>query len=198
MKFKRIFGAIAALGLAFSIAAPALAQSTDSTNKTLTITAGTQFSVEITSADSSWASVPFSLAGPANWTASSPYNVKVVDLRGTGKGWTVSASASAFTPVDIPSAQLLTQNNTGNSCGGFCAGSLSVSAGVTAITAAQDIKAGSKTLISSESGTIAGPKPKGSGEFTFQEVVYYNGVPAALAAGSYTTTITLTLTSVIP
>ncbi len=202
MKLKRLAGAAAALLLGLSMAAPALADTTDSTNVSLTITAGTQFSVEITDSNN-FPNQQFTLGNPGNFTYSAHYNLEVVDMRGTGAGWNVSANASAFTPA-VPGSTLPDYNNGlyWLSCAaatGFCASTGSISNGVSVHSSAfGNIIGTPSTLFKALPGTTAGPQPNGTGTFSTQEVVYYNNFPNALAVNTYTTTITLTLTSATP
>ena len=133
MRAKRILGAVAAALLAVSFAGSAMA--TDPTaNVSLTITPGSTLSVEITDSNN-FPNQPFNLnAAPGNYTYSAHYNLQVVDGRGTGVGWNVTASATAFTPA-VPGSGLPTVNNGHywNPCAaatGFCALPGSISNGV--------------------------------------------------------------------
>ncbi|MCC6704588.1 MAG: hypothetical protein IT334_06905 [Thermomicrobiales bacterium] len=146
---------------------------------------------------------PYSLTGPANWTNSTYYTMQVVDLRGTGIGWNVMASASPFTN-GLTTGQVQNTNNTQWSgiCGpvvvGFCAAPGSFSNGVSSYLTSLNISTSQQLLLSSTNGTAPGPVPNGTGTFTQQSAIYYTGVPAGLAVGTYTTTITLTLTGSEP
>jgi hypothetical protein len=201
MKFKRIVGVVAALLLALSVSGPAYAATSDSTNVSLTITAGTQFSVDITNSNN-FPNQPFSLGNPGNFTYSAFFNTEVVDLRGTGAGWNVNASATAFTPV-VPGGTLPLYSNglywlPCAAVTGFCATPGSISNGVSAYLGSYgNIIATPSLLISAAPGVVAA-QPNGTGTFSTQDVVYYNNFPNALAVGTYTTTITLTLTSATP
>jgi hypothetical protein len=202
MILKRMAGAVAALLLAMSVSGPAFAATSDSTNVSLTITPGTQFSVDITNSNN-FPNQPFSLGNPGNFTYSAFFNLEVVDLRGTGAGWNVNASATPFTPA-VPTGTLPLYSNglywlPCAAVTGFCAGPGSISNGVSAyLSSYGNIINTPSLLISATPGTAPGPQPNGTGTFSTQDVVYYNNFPNALAVGTYTTTITLTLTSATP
>jgi len=198
---KRAFlSLIAALVMMVSAGGAALATDpTASTNVSLTVTAGTQLSIAITGSNN-FPNAPFSLTGPTNWTYSAYYNVQVTDLRGTGVGWNVTASASQFTPV-VTGAKL---QNSNNYCGGnwagpqICATPGSILNGVSVVAGSPDIIAAPASILKSTAGSAPGPLPNGTGVFTTQEAVFYNGFPAGLQAGTYTSTITLTLSGSAP
>ena len=203
MRTKRVFGIIAALLMTFGVAAPALAVD-DTTTVNVTITAGTQFSVDITSASSSFPSDDFALGYNAcNWGCMAYYNYKVTDLRGTGNGWTVNAKASNFVSgppnnAIVPGANLFRSNEVSQNPSGFTASAGSISTGVSVGT--QDnptlIMNTSSLIISGASG-MSGVTPNATGEFSAKESMWYT-FPNSVAAGSYNSTLTLTLTSVIP
>lgn len=201
MRMNRLAAVVAAIVLAVSMAGSAMASTTDTTNVSLTITSGSQFSVDITGS-SNFANQPFSLTTSGNWTGSASYTLEVVDLRGTGAGWNVTASASAFNPA-IPGSGLQTSNNgpwwSCMSPSGFCAGPGSISNGVAVASGSGDlINAGPVSIIGSAAGTTSAPQPYGTGTFSTQEAVYYTGFPVALAVNTYTTTITVTLNGSAP
>lgn len=202
MNFKRITGVAAALLLALTMAGTALAvDPSDSTDVSLTINAGSQFSVDITNSNN-FPSRTFSLGATGNYSYSAFYNLQVVDLRGTGAGWNVTASGSAFTPA-VPGSGLPTVNNglywlACAAATGFCADSGSISDGVSVVAGSPDIIAAPGSIFKSSAGTTAAPSPYGTGTFSTQEVVYYTGFPNALAVGTYTTTVTLTLSGTAP
>ena len=202
MRTKAIFGIIAAALMVFVGTAPALAVD-DTTTVNVTITAGTQFSVDITSASSSFPSDPFALGyNSCNWGCMAYYTYTVTDLRGTAKGWNVNASASNFVGgpgnIAVPGANLFRSNELSQNPTGFTAAAGSISAGVS--VGAQDsptlIMNTSSLIISGASG-LSGPSPKASGAFSAKESMWYT-FPDSVAAGSYNSTLTLTLTSAIP
>ena len=205
MRVRKLFAFVAALTLTLVMAGSAIAEvppsSTDSEEFDLQILANEQFSVEITNSGN-WASTQFSLTGPANWTASTFYNLQVIDMRGTGAGWYVSANASEFSP-NIPGAQIHNTNNTNWS--GLCVTSAGYCASAGSITNGVGVFAGSPNLVNSPTNLLwatAGltplVQPNGTGTFSQQNAIYYSNLPAALAVGTYTTTITLTLTGQEP
>ena len=201
MRLPKMLIAAAALSLAMVGAAPAFADTTDTANFELEITAGSELSVEITSSNN-FPDVAFSLAGPPNWTASAFYNMKVVDMRGTGAGWTVTGSASPFTPA-IPGAALQQTNNTlwsglCSPAGTFCAAPGSISNGVAHYASSPNVMGTTINVMWSAAGTTPAPAPYGTGTFTMQNVVYYNNIPDALAVGVYTTTLTLSIAGLAP
>lgn len=200
MKLKQLAGAAAALLLALSIGAPALADTSDHTDITLNVLAGTEFSVQITDSKD-FNDQAFSLGAPGNYTAQAWYNLQVVDMRGTGAGWNVSASASAFSPA-VPTSGLVTANNGPYwSCmnpAGYCYSSGSITNGVGITSGSPDIIAGAANVISSTAGHTAAPQPNGTGTFSTNETLYFINFPNALQVGTYSTTVTLTLTSAIP
>lgn len=200
MSKRAVLSLVAALVMMVSAAGAALASDpTASTNVSLTITPGSQFSIAITGSNN-FPNAPYSLTGPANWTNSAYYNVQVTDLRGTGDGWNVNASASAFTPV-VTGAKLQNANNycNGNWSGPqICYTAGSILNGVAVVAGSPDIVAAPALILKADPGSAPGPLPNGTGVFTTQEVVYYNNFPAGLQAGTYTSTITLTLSSATP
>jgi len=203
MQMKRIAGIVAAAALALSFGGSALAAGpTDSTNVSLTITPGSELSVDIYNSNN-FPNQPFNLnAAPGNYAYSAFYNLEVKDLRGTGKGWNVSASASAFTPA-VPGSGLPTVNNgiywlPCAAATGFCANAGSISNGVGITPGSPDLIAAPSAIFFSTAGQTPAPSPYGTGTFQTQEVVYYTGFPVATTAGTYTTTLTLSISSATP
>ncbi|MGB3329576.1 MAG: hypothetical protein WBA46_11525 [Thermomicrobiales bacterium] len=176
-----------------------------STNVTLTITGGTQLSVAITGSNN-FPNQPFSLTNaPGNYTYSAYYNLQVIDGRGTGAGWNVTGSATPFTQVGtgapVPGSGLPSANNHCNgNYGGpeFCAAPGSISNGVAVVAGSPDLIAGPGSLIVGHAGQAPGPLPNATGTFDTQEAVYYTGFPAGIQAGTYTTTITLSISGSNP
>jgi len=205
MRVKRILGAAAAALLAVSFAGTAMAVEPDNqADVSLTITPGSELSVVITGSNN-FPSLPFSLnTAPPSFTASAHYNLQVVDGRGTGAGWVVTASATPFTPA-VPGTGLPTTNNGlwMNICGpilgtGFCASPGSIPNGVAVTPGSPNIIAGGASIFYSDDGQTAAPSPFGTGTFQTQEAIYYTGFPVALSAGTYTTTVTLSITGTAP
>src|SRR6478735_8467866 len=197
MRIRRIAGIVAAAALAMSFGGATVAASTtDTTNVSLTITPGSELSVDITSS-TNFQNQPFNLnSAPGNYSYSAAYNYVATDLRGTGAGWIVTASASAFTPA-VPGSGMSTGNNTqwNAGCGfgtGFCPTAGSISNGVDIHHAGANIIAAPASILWSIGGHTAAPQPYGTGSFGAQEAVYYTGFPVAVQAGTYTSTITLT------
>jgi hypothetical protein len=206
MRKRMTIAIVAAFMTVLSMAGSALAVAppSDSANVSLTITAGTQFSVDIINSNNFPTKV-FSLTGPANFTDSAFYELEVIDLRGTGAGWNVVASASPFTPA-ILNAGLATSNNgpwaglplCSSPAAGFCAGPGSISNGVSVVAGSPNIMSTASSIFASAAGQTAAPSPFGTGTFQTEEAVYYTGLPPALSVGTYTTTITLTLQGTAP
>jgi hypothetical protein len=202
MQFRKLIAGFAAVALALTTAGSALAvDDSESVNFNLVVTANAQLSVDIT-ASSNFTPVPFTLAGPANWTESAYYNMRVIDMRGTGVGWNVVAYATPFVP-NIPGAALQHGNNTlwSGLCtpaATFCAAAGSISNGVAHYTGSPNVMGNSTTIMWSAAGQTAAPSPYGTGTFTMQNVVYYNNIPDALTVGNYATTLTLSLTGTAP
>src|SRR5438309_1806377 len=95
MNLKSKFAGIATAGvLALSLGGAAIASSPDQAVITLDITPGTQLSVVVDSALPFY-SQPFTLGNSSPYYSTS-YYYTVTDLRGTGAGWTVSASTAGF------------------------------------------------------------------------------------------------------
>ncbi len=202
MKLDRFLAVAAALVLALSLSGAALADTTpsDNTDVTVVITAGTQFSVDITSTSSSFGSVPFALGWQAcNWGCMAYYTYSVTDLRGTGAGWTVNAKASDFTGgpnnAVVPDATLFRSNENYWNPTGFSAVDGSISTGVSVGT--QDdptpIMNTSSQIIAGTPG-VSGVYPNATGTFSAKESMWFT-FPDSVAAGTYTSTLTLTLTS---
>ena len=191
-----------ALMLTLSMAGMAAADPpTAQTDVSLEITEGSEFSVAITNSND-FPTRTFSLGAPGNYAYSAFYNVQVTDMRGTGDGWDVIASASAFDPA-VPGSGLPTVNNgpwaTGLTCtptpAGFCSSAGSIDNGVSVVAGSPDIIAAPASIFTSATGMTPAPQPFGTGVFSTQEIVYYTGFPNALAVGTYTTTVLLTLQS---
>lgn len=194
MRLPKLLIAAAAFSLTIVGIAPAFADTTDSTEFELEILAGTELSVDIT-ASNDFPDEQFSLAGPANWTDSAYYNMQVVDMRGTGAGWLVTGEADPFVPA-IPGAALQHVNNTQWSgiCGStYCASAGSITDGVAHYAGSPNVMGSPTSIIWSAAGTNGLTQPNGTGTFQMQNVVYYNNLPAALAAGVYTTEFTLSI-----
>jgi hypothetical protein len=207
MRIKRIAGIVAAAALAMSFGGSALAvdPSTDSVDVSVEITAQTAFSVEVVKAVD-FPAREFTLGPALNYTAQSSYWLEVTDMRGTGAGWNVTAHASAFTP-SVPGSGLITTNNgpyTGcflpgfTDQGPFCSGPLAVPTGVGVVAGSPDIIATTSSIFASTAGLTAAPSPYGSGSFETQETLYYVGFPNALAVGAYESTVTFTLSGLVP
>jgi hypothetical protein len=205
MRKQMTFAIVSAFMLAASMAGAARAvDPSDSVDVSLTVTAGTQFSVEILNSNN-FPDEVFTLDGPANFTDSAFYELEVVDLRGTGAGWNVVASASPFTPA-IPGAGLATTNNgqwaglplCSSPAAGFCAGPGSISNGVSVVAGSPNIMSAASSIFTSAAGQTAAPSPFGTGTFQTEEAVYYTGLPDALSVGTYTTTVLLTLQGTAP
>lgn len=201
MNLKRILALGAALLLSLSLTGPALADpSPDTTSVQVEITAGTQFSVDITSSLSDFGDVPFALGWQAcNWGCMAYYNYSVTDMRGTGAGWQVNAQAGNFTGgpnnAVVPGANLFRSNEVYWNPGGFTAAPGSVSAGVT--VGAQDsptLIMNSSSLIIKGTTGVSGVTPNATGTFSAKESMWFT-FPDSVAAGTYTSTLTLTLTS---
>jgi hypothetical protein len=202
MRLPRVLATVAAFALTLVSIGTAFATPVgDSEDFNLIVTAGTELSVEIT-LSGDFDAVPFSLAGPANYTDSAYFNSVVVDMRGTGAGWNVTASASPFTPA-IPGATLHMSNNTlwSGLCtpaASFCASPGSISNGISHYSGGPNIMGTSVTMIGSIAGTTSAPAPYGTGTFGMQTAIYYNNIPDALAVGTYETTVTLSIAGLAP
>lgn len=201
MKMSRLAGIAAALLLALSVGGSALAAApSDNTNVQVEITAGTEFSVDITSSLSDFGDVPFALGYQScNWGCMAYYDYSVTDKRGTGAGWLVHASAGDFTGgpnnAVVPGANLFRSNEVYWNPGGFTAASGSISTGVT--VGAQDtptlIMNTSSLIIKGTSG-VSGVTPNATGTFSAKESMWFT-FPNSVAVGTYTSTLLLTLTS---
>ena len=108
----------------------------------------------------------------------------------------------AFTPA-ITSGTFIRASNNGlysppfNNTGfGFSATTGSIIDGVSVVAGSPDIQSGPGSLFAAEAGSTAAPSDKGAGTFSTQEAIFYGGMPPALPVGTYTTTVTLTLSSV--
>lgn len=188
---RKLLGVIFALALITGLAMPVTAAPGDIS---FTITPGTELSVVVTSS-TNFPDRAFSLTGPPNFTDSAAYNYTVTDLRGNGLGWNVQASASAFSPV-VPGSGLSSSNNTQWSvpAGYTVALSGSITAGVGFTPSGNNIIATSRKVLFGNPGIVAAV-PNATGKFSAQEAVYYTGFPVAAAAGTYSTTVTLTISS---
>jgi hypothetical protein len=106
----------------------------------------------------------------------------------------VTAEASPFTPA-VPGSGLPTGNN---HCNGswagptFCANPGSFSNGVE-VGPGGNILAGAKSIFLAHAGSLPGPLPNGTGTFQTQNAIFYTGFPVGVQAGTYTTTVTLTI-----
>lgn len=181
------------------------AMADDTADVSLTITGGSTLSVEITDSNN-FPNQPFSLtSAPGNYTYSAHYNLQVIDDRGTGAGWNVTASASAFTQVGtgalVPGSGLPSVNNY---CDGtwagpqVCATPGSILTGVSVVPGSPNLIAGAASIIVGAPGQAPGPLPNATGTFDTQEAVYYTGFPVGVQAGTYTTTITLSIGGATP
>jgi hypothetical protein len=207
MSFKsRVFALAATAAIALGIAAPAMAD--DSETFSFTITSGSQFSVEITHFDSTFGNAQFTLGVQNSSTvASASYVFKVIDLRGTGAGWNVKASSTGFfnttTNDEIQGAALHSSNNTPWASNipadpdGFYPAPGSIEAGVTATSAwTPSLIGAGRVLLKAAPGT-PDSIPNGTGTFSDEEALYLD-FPNAIAVGTYTATVLLTLTSGAP
>jgi hypothetical protein len=202
MRIRKLLVGFAAVAMAFTSVGSVMAvDDTADQNYNLVVTANAQLSVAIT-ASSNFSPVPFTLAGPPNFTDSAYYNMEVIDMRGTGVGWNVVAYATPFVPA-IPGATLHNTNNTfwSGLCAPaalFCAAPGSISDGVAHFAGSPNVMGNSTTIMWSAAGQTADPSPFGTGTFTMQNVLYYNNIPDALTVGNYATTLTLSLTGTAP
>jgi hypothetical protein len=201
-------GAAALMMLGMSGAAMA---ADDTTNHTFTITAGSEFSIDAFQ-NSNFGTVAFSLTNPQQWNVNSAsFDYKVTDLRGNGKGWTVNAASPGFFNtvgnVAVTGEDLTATNNTPwatNLPGGLTPsgdGRFRWATGAVGTSAVSTTNSGSilgsgRTLMQAADGT-PGNIPNGTGEF-YDENALFLYFPPAIAAGTYTATVTLTLTSVLP
>lgn len=202
MKLDRFLAVAAALVLALALSGAALAGTTpsDNTDVTIVIFAGTEFSVDITSESSNFPSVGFSLGG-SGCSEGCPayYTYSVTDLRGSGAGWEVRASASDFrggpNNAVISGATLVRTNESIFNPGGFSASADSISTGVFVST--QDFPTpilNTSSLIIAGASGVSGVTPNATGIFSARETMWLT-LPDSVAAGTYTSTLTLTLTS---
>lgn len=202
---KRAFLAPIATAAFMVMSTFGLAAADTSTNVSLTITPGTELSVTITGSNN-FPNQPFSLTNaPGNYTYSAYYNLQVVDGRGSGAGWNVTGSATPFqqvgTGAPVPGSGLPSVNNYCNGNWGgpqVCASPGSFSNGVEVVAGSPNLIAGSSSIIVGHAGQSAGPVPNATGTFTTQEAVYYTGFPVGIQAGTYTTTITLSISGSNP
>jgi WxL domain surface cell wall-binding len=199
---SKALGLLATAAIALGMASSAVAA--DPTQQVnFQIQPGQTFSVAITgSTNFSGGNFTLGVQDSSN-TNSGSISYKVTDLRGTGAGWNMNASASNFTNTTshavVPGAQLYASNNTkwtpapaGNP-DGFVSGTGSIRTGVSALANYTNIMGTGATLLKSTAG-INGVTPNGTGEFSVQDALFLT-FPNAVAAGSYQTTITLTLSS---
>lgn len=202
---KRAFLAPIATAAFMVMATFGLAAAGSTADVSLTITPGSELSVAITDSNN-FPNQQFSLtSAPGNYTYSAHYNLQVIDGRGTGDGWNVTGSATPFTQVGtnapVPGSGLPSVNNycDGNWGGPqVCAAPGSISTGVEVVAGSPDLIAGSSSIIVGHGGTAPGPLPNATGTFTTQEAVYYTGFPVGVQAGTYTTTITLSISGTNP
>jgi hypothetical protein len=206
MKLKKTLGLLAAVALALSMAGPALAD-TDTENVDYVITAGTQFSIEITDgpitgSNTSTAAFeqPFTIGDwpVCNWSCTASYTYEVTDLRGTALGWNVKASASAFTGTlgTVSGAELYTYGPPDPDTN-FTAGPGSISSGVSINLAIPNIMTTPDLIIQAAPGVNSSVQPNGAGTFSDLEVLQVV-FPTAIAVGTYTSVLTLTLASGAP
>jgi hypothetical protein len=201
---SKIAGFLAAAVVAIGIAAPALAD--DDADVSFEILEGDELSVQILHA-SNFTAVDFNLLQTINWNAGNgSVDLKVTDLRGTGAGWSVKASSTGFfSDLDddpIEGSTLGVSNNTAWATGpytpasasGFSAEAGSNSTGVTApATSNSSILGSGQTILTAAPG-ITNSYPHGSGYF-HQQDVFYLSFPAGIAAGTYSATVLLTISS---
>lgn len=203
MRKRTLIGTIAAAGF-MMLSTFGLAAATDTAVVSLTITPGNELSVNITGSNN-FPDRSFSLtSAPGNYTYSAHYDLQVVDSRGNGNGWNVTASATPFQQVGtgtlVPGSGLPSANNhcPGNYAVEFCSVAGSISTGVAVVAGSPDLIAGSSSIFAGQAGQAPGPVPNATGTFSTQEAVYYTGFPVGIQAGTYTTTVTLSISSQIP
>jgi hypothetical protein len=213
MNFKsKIVGFVATAVVALGIGGSALATPAGPTqNVQVQIGAGTQFSVAFIHA-TNFGNAAFSLGVQNSATIpSASYDFTVTDLRGTGDGWHVNVSSTDFTngPVTATGAVLSTTNNTqwasflpggAQSANGWVAGAGSITTGVTRVDPGfgANLIGTERTVLQSSNGvSLIGAQPNGTGTFSSEHALFL-AFPAAVAAGTYTSTVTLTLTSGLP
>jgi hypothetical protein len=204
VNFKLKALGLAATGLmAIGMAAPAFAADpSDSTDITFEITTTDQFSVEITDS-TDFQSEPFTLdPSTYNFTIQAFYDYQVTDLRGTPSGWNVNSSATEFTNTDtnatVQDAALYTGNNTQwdlSTPDGFIPATGSNPDGVSIAVSSDNIIPDGHVIIHSAAGvTPPNNQVQGAGQFSAQEALYLT-FPSVVEAGTYSSTLTLTLAS---
>jgi hypothetical protein len=203
----KIFGLAAAALMTLGISGSAFAADAQQ-NVTYSINSVGTLSVAIIHA-SNFSATNFTL-GASSPTNSASYDFTVTDMRGTGAGWSVNVAASDFTDGNGHTATDATMYSANNT---FWASQLptglsqiaptaqtafrftpaSVSTGVSAINSGANIINSSRTLLGSTAGvSTVGAQPNGTGAFSSEQALFLT-FPNAVAAGTYTTTVTLTL-----
>jgi hypothetical protein len=200
MGFKaKAAGFIAAIAIAIGVSAPALAN--DDQQVEFEITPGSEFSVEIIGGGN-FRDTEFDLAVLSTVAGNGYYDYKVTDLRGTGLGWNVKASTTGFyssTGDLVEGAILRSTNNTPWAThvpagpNGFSADAGSITTGVTATSSWNSIVGAGRVLLQATPG-INDSYPNGTGVFYDEEALYLE-FPSGIAAGTYTATVLLTLSS---
>lgn len=201
MKLKgKIFGLAAAALMMLGVSGSAFAAENSSYVSTYTITAGTDFSVAIDSA-TPFQSKTFTL-GDSSPQYSSTYFYTVTDLRGTGDGWTVKSGTAGFgtDPVTgpfIPGQQVRVTNFYWQNADGIDHTNLDPNAITTGIGGKSNwtsiMTPGGAQVLRAITG-VTDFHPNGSGVFHSGDTLYVQ-FPYGVAAGTYSATITLTLSS---
>lgn len=209
----KVIGFAATAALALGIGGSALATPAAPTqNVQVQITAGSTFSVAFIHA-TNFGSAAFTLGVQNSATIpSASYDFTVTDMRGTGAGWNVKVSSTDFTDGashTATGAVLSTTNNTqwasflpggAQSANGWVAGAGSITTGVTRVDPGfgANLIGAMQTILQSSNGvSTVGAQPNGTGTFSSEHALFL-AFPAAVAAGTYTATVTLTLTSGLP
>jgi hypothetical protein len=196
----KLVGTLGAAVMLLGVAAPAFADSpTNQRTETYEITQGSTFSATIDSG-TNFTSKQFTL-GDSSPQYSASYYYTVTDLRGTGAGWTLKASTPGFyttgdSPVQVPNVQLHSSNLTRylyGTTGDFTSDTGSVTTGVQGLSNWTSILAPGGVLMTGTAG-LSGVTPNATGTFHSGDALFLT-FPNAVAAGTYQSTITLTLSS---
>jgi hypothetical protein len=208
---SKILGFVATAALALGIGGSALADGAQQ-SVTYSINSAGTLSVAIIHA-SNFSATNFTLSASSP-TNSASYDFTVTDMRGTGAGWSVTVGASDFSDGThtVTGATMYSSNNTHWATqlpGGlseiaptdstsFKFTPASVATGVSALNSGANIINSSRTLLGSQAGVSAvGAHPNGTGAFSSEQALFLT-FPNAVAVGTYTTTITLTLAGALP
>jgi hypothetical protein len=116
--------------------------------------------------------------------------VNPADNTGAGAGWSVSASAAALSDGATPTPHTLTTRLTTTGAGAVA---LACSGGSTCVTTGMTVNS-TAVLNGSSAALAAAPSGDGMGSYTFTDALEVD-IPANAFAGTYTSAVTLTMTS---